>query len=81
MKDNQHIIKHVIAFNWLAGCISYDEATLCHHFYHGLPGHIKTRVTDLSKPDTLSGLCTMQAINMCHWECKAEILHEQNWSN
>jgi hypothetical protein len=81
MKDNQCIVKYVVAFNWLAGHVGYDATTLHHHFYHGVLGHIKTRVTDLGKPDTLAGLHTMaQTIDTCHWECEAEISHEQNCS-
>ena len=82
MKDNQHIIRYVVAFNRLAGRVSYDDAALHHCFYHGLPGHIKTRVTDLGKPDNLMAVCTMaQAINTHHLECKAEISCEQNHTN
>jgi hypothetical protein len=61
MKDNKCIVKYIVVFNQLAGRIVYDDTTLCCCFYHGLqvPGQIKTRVTDLSKPDTSAGLRTM----------------------
>jgi hypothetical protein len=81
MKDNQRIVKYVVAFNRLAGHIGYDDAALRRRFYHGLPGRIKTRVTDLGKPDTLAGLRTMaQTIDARHWEREAEISREQNRS-
>lgn len=83
MRDNQRIVKYVVAFNHLAGCVGYDDAALpvCCRFYHVLLGRIKTQVMDLGKPDTLAGLRTMvQTIDACHWEREVEISCEQNCS-
>ena len=67
MKDNQCIVEYIVAVYRLAGHIGYDDVALHCRFYHGLPRRIKTRITDLGKPDTLMALHAMaQAINACH---------------
>ena len=81
MKYNQHIVKYVVVLNRLAGHIGYDDVALCCRFYHSLPGHIKTQIMDLGKPNMLVALHAMaQAIDVRHWEHEAEIQCEQNHS-
>ena len=78
MKDGQHITKYMVKFNWIMTQVwSYGEGALQHHFYNGLPDHIKDKVSHVGKPPTLSKLYLLaQSINMCYWEHKSEINHQ-----
>ncbi|KAG6327952.1 hypothetical protein ID866_11137 [Astraeus odoratus] len=82
MKDSSCINKYIIKFNCLATQVcGYGEGVLCHMFYNGLPDCIKDEITHVGKPPSLIDLCTMaQGIDVCYWEHKSEIAH-QNKSN
>ena len=74
-KDGQWINKYIVEFNRIASQIrGYGEGALRHHFYNGLPNHIKDEVSRIGKPSTLSDLRHLaQAIDVCYWECKSEV--------
>ncbi|KAG6327249.1 hypothetical protein ID866_11840 [Astraeus odoratus] len=45
MKENQHINKYVVEFNCIASQLQgYGDGALHHHFYTGLPDHIKDEI-------------------------------------
>ena len=45
-----------------------------HHFYSGLPDRIKDKISHISKPCTLDGLCAVaQEIDAQYWEHKEEV--------
>ena len=75
MKDSQHITKYVVEFNWIMIQVQgYGEGALWHHFYNGLPDHIKDEVSCIGKPPTLSELHSLtQLIDVHYWEHKSEI--------
>ena len=75
MKDGQRINKYVMEFNRIAVQIrGYREGALWHHFYNGLPDHIKDEVSRIRKPSTLFDLRHLaQAIDVCYWERKSEV--------
>ena len=75
MKDGQHITKYMVKFNQIATQVwSYREGALRHHFYNGLPDHIKDEVSCVGKPPTLSELHSLaQLIDVHYWERKSEI--------
>ncbi|KAG6326228.1 hypothetical protein ID866_12860 [Astraeus odoratus] len=51
--------------------------TLHHHFYTGLPDHIKDEICHVGKPQTLGGLHLLaQEVDAHYWECKEEIQHQ-----
>ena len=55
----------------------YGEGALWHHFYNGLPDHIKDEVSRIRKPSTLSDLHHLaQAIDAHYWEHKSEVSHQ-----
>ena len=69
MKPNQCIAKYLVEFNKLASITGWDNCTLQHQFYCGLPGCIKDEVSQVEKPATLPELQTLaQQINGRYWE-------------
>ena len=78
MKEGQKINKYIIVFNCLAGQVcSYNDGTLHHIFYSGLPDCIKDEISHIGKPHTLDGFHTfVQTIDARYWECKSKILHQ-----
>ena len=78
MKDGQRITKYVVEFNRIVMQVwGYGEGALWHHFYNGLPDHIKDKVSHVGKPPTLSKLHSLaQLIDAHYWECKSEINHQ-----
>ncbi|KAG6329456.1 hypothetical protein ID866_9633 [Astraeus odoratus] len=57
MKENQCINKYVVEFNCIASQLQgYGDGALCHHFYTGLPDHIKDKICHVGKPRTLGEL-------------------------
>ena len=77
MHENQRIVKYLIDFNQLATHVQWGEAALCWQLYHGLLSQIKDEITHISKPNTLSELCTLaQSINSCYWERCSEVARE-----
>ena len=57
MTDGQQITKYIVEFNCMASQIrGYGEGALWHHFYNGLPDHIKDEISHAGKPTTLSNL-------------------------
>ena len=77
MRNNQHIVKYLIDFNWLTACVQWGKATLHQQLYHGLPSQIKDKITHIGKPDTLSKLHTLtQSINSCYWEHRSKVARE-----
>ncbi|KAG6326890.1 hypothetical protein ID866_12199 [Astraeus odoratus] len=63
MKENQCINKYVVEFNCIALQLQgYGDGTLHHHFYTGLPDHIKDEIS--------------QEVDAHYWECKEEIQHQ-----
>ena len=75
MKDSQCITKYVVEFNRIASQIrGYGEGALWHHFYNGLPNHIKDEISHIGKLPTLAELRQLtQAIDARYWECKSKI--------
>ncbi|KAG6325785.1 hypothetical protein ID866_13304 [Astraeus odoratus] len=62
MKESQHINK---------------DGMLRHHFYTGLPDHIKDEICHVGKPRTLGELHLLaQEVDAHYWECKEEIQHQ-----
>ena len=67
MHKNQHIVKYLVNFNWLAACVQWGEATLCQQLYCGLLSQIKDEIAHVGKPNILFELCTLtQSINSCY---------------
>ena len=57
MTDGQRITKYIVEFNHIASQIQgYGEGALWHHFYNGLPNHIKDEISCVGKPTMLSNL-------------------------
>src|SRR5207245_359331 len=77
MKENHHINKYVVEFNWIASQVwGYRDGALCHHFYLGLPDHIKDEICHVGKLQNLNDLCHLaQEIDACYWECQDEVQH------
>ena len=77
MKPTQRIAKYIIEFNRHTTITGWDNHTLRHQFYHGLPAHIKDKVPHISKPATLSNLWHLaQSVDGCYWEHKEETRRE-----
>ena len=56
---------------------SYGEGALWHHFYNGLPDHIKDKVSHIGKPPTLFKLHSLaQSIEVYYWEHKSKINYQ-----
>ena len=74
MTNEQHIIKYIIEFNHIACQVcDYRDGALRHHFYNGLPDHIKGEISCMDKPHMLTELRTLaQSINTRYWECKSK---------
>ncbi|KAG6327488.1 hypothetical protein ID866_11601 [Astraeus odoratus] len=77
MKENQHINKYMVEFNWLTSQVrGYGDGALCHQFYSGLPNCIKDEICCIGKPRNLDDLHYLaQEINMHYWEHKEEVQH------
>ncbi|KAG6327019.1 hypothetical protein ID866_12070 [Astraeus odoratus] len=75
MKENQHVNKYVVEFNCIASQLQgYGDGTLCHHFYTGLPNHIKDKICHVGKHQTLGELHLLaQEVDAHYWQCKEEI--------
>ncbi|KAG6328231.1 hypothetical protein ID866_10858 [Astraeus odoratus] len=57
MKESQCINKYVVEFNHIASQLQgYRDGALHHHFYTGLPDHIKDEICHIGKPWTLGEL-------------------------
>ncbi|KAG6327213.1 hypothetical protein ID866_11876 [Astraeus odoratus] len=61
MKENQHINKYVVEFNWLTSQVrGYGDDKIC----------------CVGKPHNLDDLCYLaQEIDTCYWEHKEEVQH------
>ncbi|KAG6327868.1 hypothetical protein ID866_11221 [Astraeus odoratus] len=83
MKENQHINKYVVEFNWLVSQVrGYGDGALCHQFYSGLPDCIKDKICRVGKPCNLDNLCYLaQEIDVHYWECKEEVQCENKSSS
>ncbi|KAG6326627.1 hypothetical protein ID866_12462 [Astraeus odoratus] len=69
--DTEHELDHLQMKE--SQCINKDDA-LHHHFYTGLPNHIKDEICCVGKPQTLGELHLLaQEVDACYWECKEEI--------
>ncbi|KAG6327362.1 hypothetical protein ID866_11727 [Astraeus odoratus] len=75
MKESQCINKYVIEFNHIASQLrGYRDGMLHHHFYTGLPDHIKDEICCVGKPWTLGELHLLaQEVDAHYWEHKEEI--------
>ncbi|KIN96436.1 hypothetical protein M404DRAFT_33232 [Pisolithus tinctorius Marx 270] len=71
------IAKYLVEFNcWASQVKDYGKGALHHHFYLGLPDHIKDEVSRVSKPTTLHALCKLaQTVDARYWECRSEVSH------
>ena len=77
MHENQCIVKYLIDFNRLTTHVQWGKAALHQQLYHGLPSWIKDEIACISKPDTLSELCTLaQSIDSHYWEHCSEVARE-----
>jgi hypothetical protein len=68
MKDNNQIAKYNIEFNCLSAQLRWDENSLHHKYYKGLPPRIKDEIAWIGKPDTLKQLrIVSQTIDARYW--------------
>ncbi|KAG6328832.1 hypothetical protein ID866_10257 [Astraeus odoratus] len=83
MKENQHINKYMVEFNWLTSQVrGYGDGALHHQFYSGLPNYIKDEICHIGKPHNLDSLCYLaQEIDTHYWEHKEEVQHTNKSSS
>ena len=75
--ENQRITKYLVEFNWLAACVQWGDAPLCHQLYNGFPSQIKDEISRVGKLDNLTDLQILaQSIVAQYWEHRNEIAHE-----
>jgi len=74
MCDTQCITKYVVEFNQLSSQLEWNNVSLCHQFYKGLPSRIKDNISWVGKPKTFVGMKTLsQSINAQYWERQSEV--------
>src|SRR3984893_14757573 len=77
IKDSHCVTKYNVKFNHLSVWLYWDEATLHHNYYHGLPNQIKDEIAQIRKTTSLPELWKLtHDINWHHWECKGELACE-----
>ena len=77
MHENQRIVKYLVNFNCLTTHVQWGKAALCWQLYHRLLSWIKDDIACVSKPNSLSNLCTLtQSISSHYWECHSEVARE-----
>ena len=76
MCDNQKLLKYNVEFKSLAIKADWDECTLQHRYYVGLPDQIKDVLTTQPKPRNIIELkAAAHTIDACYWEHQCEKSH------
>ena len=77
MKDLHCVTKYNVKFNHLSVWLHWDEATLRHNYYHGLPNRIKDKIAQIGNLTLLPELRKLtHDIDRRYWERKGELACE-----
>ena len=77
MRSGSHIASYITRFNTHASNTSWNDASLAHRFYQGLPSRLKDEITRSGRPNNLPALRALaQDLDARYWRREEELKRE-----